>query len=1111
MIEKKREQIGQLKAALSPAKQAMLAKRLQGVVESAPVHQIPRRSPSDPAPLSFAQQRLWLLDQLQPGNAAYNMATAVRLTGSLNKTALTQSLNEIVRRHEILRTTFELAGDQPVQVIAPVFTLAIPEIDLQTLTPDAQNAEVQRLATAESYQPFNLVTGPLLRTTLLQLSATEFVWLLTLHHIVSDGWSMGILVAELAALYKAFSCDQPSPLPDLPIQYADFALWQRQRLQQTHLDNQLAYWRQQLAGALPLLQLPADRHRPKIQTFHGAIHSFAVSPEIATGLKKLSQKAGVTLFMTLLAAFKTLLHRYTGQTDLLVGTPIANRHWVETEKLIGFFVNTLVLRTDVSGDPTFAQLLERVRAVTLGAFAHQDLPFEQLVEALQPQRDLSYTPLFQVNFVLNNEPVSAVELPGLTWQSLENPQRPAAFDLTLYMRETGTGLMGTLEYNTDLFEAGTVTRMAGHLQQLLAGIVACPQQRVSEFSLLTDAEKYQLLVTWNQTQVDYPHPLCLHQLFDAQVAQTPDAIAVVFDEQKLTYQQLKAKANQLAHYLQRQGVQPEILVGICLERSLEMVVGLLGILKAGGAYVPLDPTYPKDRLAFMLADAQVSILLTQTSVLQTLSTVETPTICLDREWTFIAQESQENLVHKTDPDHLAYVIYTSGSTGKPKGAMNTHKGICNRLLWMQEAYKLTAGDRVLQKTPFSFDVSVWEFFWPLITGACLVMAQPAGHQDRDYLIDLIRRQQITTLHFVPSMLQIFLEGPGVESCHSLKRVICSGEALPLALQHRFFSQFNHVELHNLYGPTEAAIDVTFWACQSHNSSAIVPIGRPIANTQIYILDSHRQPVPLGVPGELYIGGDGLARGYLNRPELTAEKFIPNPFSKGVPGRLYKTGDLARYLPNGTIEFLGRLDHQVKIRGFRIELGEIEAALNTHPKVKETVVIVQENQEKECRLIAYLVGESEAEITPKDLRNFLQSQLPDYMIPAAFVFLEAFPLTPNGKLDRQGLPAPEISQNPLDYVPPRTAIEETLAGICADILKLEKVGIHDNFFELGGHSLLATQVISRLRATFQIELALRSLFEKPTVAGLAERLETLRLVRTQISPVSVSKGRQELEF
>jgi amino acid adenylation domain-containing protein len=1099
------------------------------------------QSTTDVHPLSFAQSRLWFLDQLEKGNPAYNIAFALRLQGALDVTLLEQSLNEMVRRHEILRTTFSMVDGQPVQVIASSFRLSLPVEDYQNLPEVERESEVRRLMTQEARQPFDLTQAPLLRAKVLRLTQQEHIFILTLHHIIADEWSVEVFVREMAVLYKAFLAGSSSPLSELPIQYKDFTYWQRQWLQGEVLDTQLSYWKQQLDGVPAILPLPTDYPRPAIQTYRGARQSLELPQTVADGIVALSRQEGVTLFMVLLAAFQTLLYRYTGQEDVCVGSPIANRNHDEVKGLIGFFVNTLVLRTDLAGNPSFRELLTRVRRVALGAYAHQDLPFDQLVEALQPERDASYTPLFQVAFILRNT-LHLEEIPGLTLSPLNVESETAQFDLSLVVERTEQGSIAAFEYNTDLFDADAIARMLGHFQNLLEGIVANPQAKLSDLPLLTEAEKHQLLVEWNDTQVDYPQA-CIHQLFEAQVEQTPDTVAVIFENQQLTYRELNNRANQLARYLQHLGVKPEVLVGICMERCVEMVVGLLGILKAGGAYVPLDPTYPQERLAFMLEDASVSVLLTQDKFANVLSQHNAKVVCLDAEWQALADWSQENAIASITPENLAYVIYTSGSTGKPKGAMNTHQGLCNRLLWMQDAYRLTATDRVLQKTPFSFDVSVWEFFWPLIAGSRLVLAKPEGHRDSAYLVEAIAKEQITTLHFVPSMLQVFLEEPSLDKCSSIKRVICSGEALSIDLQERFFARLD-AELHNLYGPTEAAIDVTFWACQQGSKERVVPIGRPIANTQIYLLDRHLQPVPVGVPGELHISGVGLARGYLNRPELTDEKFIPNPFEQakaegststssvtgqhfdklsdraegiypdsvthsveqyGFPSkqnnlpsalhllpsleRLYKTGDLARYLPDGAIEFLGRMDNQVKIRGFRIELGEIEAVLVQHPMVREVIVLAREEGDTQKQLVGYVVPNSARNLTTDELRSYLKQRLPDYMVPSIFVLLEALPLLPNGKVNRRALPLPESVRPVLAaaYEAPRSEVERAIATVWREVLQLEKVGIHDNFFDLGGHSLLIVQVHSKLRKIFNSNLSVVELFQNPTISALAQHI------------------------
>ncbi len=1090
-------------AALSPEQRVLFELRLQQKkINNKKIISIPKRTASDFLYLSLSQERLWLLHQLQPETPLYNESSLLHLTGELDIIALESSVNKIIERHEILRTSFQIVDNQTRQFILPKLTFTLTLVDLQTC-PQAKQDATKQIVTEHSRQPFDLTKAPLLRGTLIHLSKQKHILLFTMHHIISDGWSWQIFYRELAALYAAFRQNSPSPLPELSLQYADFALWQQQCLNDQGQSHQLNYWKQQLKKAPPIIALPTDYPRPARQSFRGARTTLTLSQTLTDTLKSLSQQEGATLFMVLLAAFKTLLYRYTNQTDLLVGTPVANRTYSEIENLLGCFVNTLVLRTDLSQEPSFRDLLKRVRETALAAYAHQDLPFEQLVKELQPERTLSHTPLFQVMFVFQDAPILALELPDLTLAPLMIDNGTSKFDLTLYLEDTKQGLIGFLEYNTELFHADTINRMVGHFHTLLDGIAANCNRPISHLPLLTSPEQHQLLVEFNTHPAASPNSSqtnqCLHHLIETQVKKTPNDIAVVFAGEKVTYQELNNRANQLAHYLQLLGVKPEKHVGICLERSIEMVVGLLGILKAGGVYIPIDPNYPRERLAFLLEDSQAPLLLTQQHLLTKLTTYPGQIICLDTEWE-ITRYSKDNPTTKITLDNLAYTIYTSGSTGKPKGAMNTHRGICNRLLWMQETYKLTASDAVLQKTPISFDVSVWELFWPLITGARLVIAQPEGHKDSAYLIRLIAKESITTVHFVPSMLQVFLEAPGVEKIKSLKRVICSGEALNFPLQQRFFEILD-TELYNLYGPTEAAIDVTFWKCEKKSDKSIVPIGRPINNTQIYLLDSQLQPVPIGIPGELHIGGINLARGYLNRPDLTSEKFIANPFSDDPESRLYKTGDLARYLFDGNIEYLGRTDNQVKIRGFRIELGEIESVLCQHLAVREAVVIVQQNQLEYTSLVAYVVFHKNVIHSTSELRSFLQQNLPEYMIPSSFVLLDSLPLTPNGKVDRRALPAPQAHPELEEpFVASYTPVEEMLVGIWTHLLGIKQIGINDNFFDLGGHSLLATQVISQVQKVFRVELPLRYLFESPTVAGFAKHIEIAMNVQSELNLV-----------
>ena len=1041
-------------------------------------------------PLSFSQERLWFIQQLQPDSSAYNVSLAFRLQGLLNISALEDSLNEIIQRHEALRTTFLASENQPVQVISPNLNLTLPVVDLQELSERERETQVFQLVKNEVEQPFDLEQGSLLRFSLVQVREHEYVLLLSVHHIAFDGWSEGVLWRELTALYTAFSTGKPSPLSKLPIQYADFAVWQRQWLQGQVIDTQLDYWKQQLAGSPPLLELLTDRVRSPIQTNRGGIKHFQLNSHLTQKLKSLSEKSGATLFMTLLTSFVILLSRYSNQQDILVGSPIANRNRSEIESIIGFFVNILVLRTDVSGNPSFWELLQRVRQAAMEAYSHQDVPFEKVVEVLQPERNLSYSPLFQVMFILQNTPPGKLELPGLSLTRLEIENSTAKYDLTLSIIETEQGLSGSLEYNSYLFEQATITRMIGHFVTLLEGIVTNPQQSISQLPLLTATEQQQLLVEWNNTQADSPSDKCIYQLFEEQVERTPDAVAVVFENQQLTYQQLNCRANQLAHYLRSLGVKPDTLVGICVERSLEMVVGILGILKAGGAYVPLDPEYPQERLSFMLQDADVSIFLTQQKLLKRLQNHQAESICLDTDWQSISRSNQDNLITNLKATNLAYVIYTSGSTGQPKGVALNQLALNNLILWQLKNNSISSGAKTLQFAPISFDVSFQEMFSTWYSGGTLFLITEELRRDPVALLGFLQEKAVERL-FVPfvALQQLAEVAISRELFHShLREIITAGEQLQITPAiSQWFSRLDNCTLHNHYGPSESHVISTFTLTNSVDTWPLLPpIGRPISNTQIYILDKYLQPVPIGVPGELYIGGVSLARCYLNRPQLTQDKFILNPFDETGEGKLYKTGDLARYLSDGNIEYLGRIDNQVKIRGFRIELGEIETVLNQHGDVQVSTVIVREDHPGQKQLVAYIVPQKKIIPTSSELRQFMKAKLPDYMIPSAFVILEALPLTPSGKVNRRALPAPDLLSEIADqFVAPRNPIEEKLALIWSQVLRLEKVGIHNNFFELGGHSLIATQVMSRLPEAFGISLPLRSLFESPTIAQLSE--------------------------
>ncbi|NES79687.1 MULTISPECIES: non-ribosomal peptide synthetase [Okeania] len=1048
-------------------------------------------------PLSFGQRALWFLWRLAPKSSAYNVAFNCRIYSQVNLDTLQKAWQLLSERHSLLRTTFLQQEQEPFQKIHSNLEIDFRQIDASNWNENELNVKV-----VQEYQhPFNLEDGPVARIRLFTYSHEEHILLLVLHHLNWDAWSIGIVVQEWLSIYQSLIEGTKNSLTPIDYTYLDYVHWQKELLASDKGKELWEYWQQKLSGELPVLNLPVDKPRPKIQTYNGASYYFQLPENLTKEIREVAKREGVTLYMMLLATFQVLLHRYTGQEDILVGSPTSGRTRYEFTNIVGYFVDPMVMRANLEGNPSFSEFLTQVQQTVKEAVAHQDFPFALLVERLQPDRDLSYSPIFQVSFVLQNfkqfEKLQQlflgqeiVEVEGLKLKSWSMPQQEGQFDLELEMVESNSSLVGCFKYNADLFEEPTICRMAGHFQTLLEGIVVNPEQKVRQLPLLTTEEHHKLLVTWNNTKTDYLLDKCIHQLFEEQVERSPNSVALVFETEELTYQQLNEQANQLAHYLQAKGIGSEKLVGICVERSPLMVVGLLAILKAGGAYIPLDPNYPQERLSFILEDSQVSVLLTQKQLEKSLPQHQAQSVFLDTDWEKIGQYQQDNPNSEVTIKNLAYTIYTSGSTGQPKGAMNTHQGICNRLCWMQETYKLTTVDRVLQKTPFSFDVSVWEFFWPLITGACLVLAKPEGHKDSAYLVKLIAEKKITTIHFVPSMLQVFLEEIGLETCDSLKQVFCSGEALSLQLQEKFFNRLK-AKLHNLYGPTEAAIDVTFWECTHQSQQHTVPIGRPIANTQIYLLDSHLQLVPIGVPGEIHIGGLNLARGYLNRPKLTGEKFIHNPFSEDPESRLYKTGDLARYLNDGSIEFLGRIDYQVKIRGFRIELGEIETILSKHSAIKTAVVVVREDITNDKQLVAYIVPESEQALTSQELRSFLKTKLPSQNIPSAFVFIDTLPLTPNGKLDRRALPTPNQIRPDLQntYIAPKTSTEQKLADIWAKVLNLKKVGIHDNFFELGGDSIRSIQV-RVLGQKIGLDFSIEQIFQHQTIHELAKEVSTL---------------------
>ncbi|MDR7286094.1 amino acid adenylation domain-containing protein/non-ribosomal peptide synthase protein (TIGR01720 family) [Pseudomonas corrugata] len=1067
----------------------------------------PAREPQNSFELSYAQQRQWFLWQLDPQSSAYNIPAALRLHGPLNVAALQQSFDVLLERHLSLRSRFVEDDGQVVQTLAEFTSLPIETIDMRGEPQENRLDFAMKSVEQEIARPFDLQHGPLLRVSLLQLDDEDHVLLLTLHHIVTDGWSMGVLVEEFSRLYAAHCQGQNAALEPLPIQYCDYALWQRRWMEAGELDRQLNWWRERLGSEQPLLELPTDRPRPAQPSQRGARLDFALDANLASGLMNLAKQRGVTPFMLLLASFQALIYRYSGQSDVRVGVPIANRNRTETRGLIGFFVNTQVMRAELDGRLPFSQLLDQTRTASLDAQDYQDLPFERLVQALQGERSLSHSPLFQVMFNHQQAKPAAVSglLAGLRVEALNATAHTTQFDLQLDTQEEGDKLFASLTYATDLFDAERIEDLARHWRNLLVGVLANPQCPLAELPLLDADERLRILDDLNATAQTYPGEVCVQRHFEERVVENGEATALVFKDQAMSYAQLNRCANRLAHHLRTQGVGPEVLVGIACDRSFEMVVGLLAILKAGGAYVPLDPEYPLDRLSYMIEDSGISLLLTQEHLLAQLPTPDNVrTLCLRAEADWLSELPGNDLPNLAVGENLAYVIYTSGSTGKPKGAGNRHVALHNRLEWMQQAYNLLPSDRVLQKTPFSFDVSVWEFFWPLMKGATLVIASPGEHRDPQRLAGLIVEQAVTTLHFVPSMLSAFIAADEALACTSLQRIICSGEALSMELQRQALRSLPQANLYNLYGPTEAAIDVTHWTCVEEGRDS-VPIGRPIANLRTCILDSELQPLPLGAVGELYLGGVGLARGYHLRGALTAERFVVDPFGSGE--RLYRTGDLARYRADGAIDYCGRIDHQVKIRGLRIELGEIEARLQEHADVQEAVVLALDGPSGK-QLVAYVVPQDRALVGAdneqqntwrENLKSHLLASLPDYMVPVQTVLVEQMPLSPNGKLDRKRLPAltAQISQRAFEA--PRSEHEQVLAKIWQDVLGVEPVGRQDNFFELGGDSIISIQVVSRARRA-GLSLQPRDLFQQQTLQALAAVVKEQAAPQAQQGPV-----------
>lgn len=1065
------------------AKKALLQKMLKARITKA----------QQTFPMSKGQESLWYVHQTAPLTSAYNIASTVTIYNAIDLTLLEKAINSCIKRHPALSTSYSLEHEKNIQRIQTDIKIKIKKSHVETLSDIDLKSQIEY----DYSQPFDLTQAPIIRANVYQKSTDEVVFMLVIHHIGFDASSLWILMEELGEIYQALQQDRPSALNAPADSYRDFTAHQIQLLTSKKGDKTKNYWLDKLSGDLPPLTLNIAKPRLAVQSYQGKTHYFEISKQLSTTINSLAKHEGVTAYTVMLSAYYLLLHRHSAQDDICILSPTVGRNQPQFMRTVGYFVNPVVMRTNLANNPTFTDLLANVNETVLEGLAHQDYPFSSLIEALNPKRDASYSPLSQTSFVFqktaSNDEFSHVWQPGkegnkVSWAGLEIAQYPlnqqeGQFELELEVIDNGTSFFGVFKYNDALFDAKNIEMLTAHLQALLSEIVTTPSKKINQYSILTPVEA-ELIKQWNNTDVTYPDVESLHQLFEQQVVSAPDNIALTFENESLTYHQLNKRANQLAHFLIVQGVTVETKVAICMNRSIEMVVSLLAIIKAGGAYVPVDPNYPEQRVAFLIKDANSPLLLTQENLINQLPVIETNMIAVDLLLLGDMLDTNPNVT--INANNLAYMIYTSGSTGNPKGTMNNHAGICNRLQWMQAQYKLDSSDTVLQKTPFSFDVSVWEFFWPLMTGARLVVARPEGHKDTNYLVDLIITEKVTTLHFVPSMLSLFLTHELAQSCSSLKRVICSGEALNYELQQRFFDQFTQTELHNLYGPTEAAIDVTYWQCTNDYSANIVPIGKPIANIKIHILDDNMQPVPIGVNGELHIGGIGVARGYHNRTDLTDAKFISDPFSLSPNAKLYKTGDLVRYLADGNIEYLQRIDNQIKLRGFRIELGEVEALICRCDAIKESVVLKRTNTTGDDYLVAYVTCDDNT-LTESDVLTRAAKVLPAHCLPSAVILLDNMPLTPNGKTDHKQLPKHSFEQEDIYIIPPRTPLERNLLTLWRELLNIENISINDNFFALGGHSLLAVKLMASIESQFNEKLPLSSLIQSPTIEKLAQHI------------------------
>lgn len=1077
-------------AALTPEQRAIFEKRAKAKNLSAEKlmkkqDKIPQRGHKNPSPLAIDQERLWFFHMMNPDEPTYNVYGAINMKGTLDQAVFEQSFNEIVRRHEAWRTTFEMLDGQPMQLVHDQLFVPMELLDLTHL-PRTEREEAAKQAMSEYIQvPFDLEVPPLVRTNLIRKHEDEWLFVLTVHHIVTDRVTFSIFFHEMMAHYKAFLNGQPSLLPEPQISYADFSEWQRSYLTGAVKDNLVDYWKQTLDGSDFVLNIPTDYPRPAQQDFKGARVFLDIPMDVANRLKEIGKKEGASAFMTLLAVYYALLYRYTGQEDLLVGTPFANRNRGEMEGVIGYFLTSVVLRTQVEADMTFTELLRRVKDVSLAAYANNDIPFGLLLDELKPPRDASRNPIFQACFVYVDVMEDKLELPHLELKYELTDAETAKYDLTIGLMEVEEGITGFFEYAPAMFRKETIEQINRHWLNLILAVIENPELKVVDMPLFTPAEEQQMLVEWNDTAHPLPARPIMHELFEAQAAKTPEATAVICGEERMTYRELDERANRLAHHLQKRGVAHESFVGIHMERAFEMIISMLAVLKAGGAHIMLEPSYPEERLASMIEDAKMTCVLTQQAMLGTLPAHGAEEIAVDSQWAQIAAEPATKPEAQVSEHSLAYVMYTSGSTGRPKGAMIEHRSLVNTMLHLNESFGIEQSDVFFFKSLIGFDGTVLEYYAPLLSGASILLAEPGGHYDMNYLIREMKEKNVTLIQMIPSVMHLLIETSGIEEVTSLKHLVLGGEAVSRSLKERIFERMPHVLLHNIYGPAEATVYSTVHTFTSGDGSQVVPIGRPIFNTRVYVLDSHHNPVPVGVYGELYIGGTGVTRGYLNRPELNAERFIQDRFHQ-EGGRLYRTGDIVRWLPDGTLEYQGRIDNQVKISGVRIETGEVEGALHLHPAIREASVIVREDVPGQKRLVAYLIGDVTAS---QELREYLKPLLPDAMIPTAYLFLDRFPLSPNGKLDRRALPVPEADQAVYerDFVAPRNELEELLAGIWVEVLNLPKVGVESNFFELGGQSLNAMQMIGRVREMFQIEVPVTKLFSVTTVAGLAELL------------------------